>query len=442
MSKGEAAVLTSYLLFAILFSLLIPIFEAPDEQGHFENGLFISENSILPVQNTVSQNFAHHPPLYYLLISFPLKFVDTSNKADVPELRPDFVWPDLNQPSGYIHSENELFPYSGIVLGVHLARGVSIISGLLTLLFAKSLFNKLFEENHFVALTSLIIVALNPQFIFINSTITNDSLLVTITTATLWCIQRLISQPTSRWWWFMLGTFIGMAIMTKSTAIIFLVPIFGLWFFLAFQSSSKMEHVKLGFNFFIPVFMLTSWWFIRNYNLYGDLLGWEYYVLAWSDALRTAPLNWAEGLLILSLQLRSFWGVFGWMNIYMPNGYYFFILLFYLHSAIFTFFAFFRKPNIHFSQHSKYLIWTLFAYVVSLECFIFYQNTIHNLTLAQGRFLMPVVTAISIWLTFGIFSAIAEKYYMTATIATYSFLFVSVVYSMFFEILPAYTSGF
>src|SRR6185312_12740278 len=70
----------------------------------------------------------------------------------------------------------------------------------------------------------------------------------------------------------------------------------------------------------IPAVILSGWWFVRNWALYGDPLGLATFVqvaggrpqaLTLAGLLAEAPSIWA-----------GFWGVFGIFDILLPPVYY------------------------------------------------------------------------------------------------------------------------
>jgi hypothetical protein len=66
----------------------------------------------------------------------------------------------------------------------------------------------------------------------------------------------------------------------------------------------------------------SFWWFLRNQALYGDPLGLGMFNRVFQVLVRTEPLPAAEYPAFFRTQFRSFWGIFGWMNIYAPEWYY------------------------------------------------------------------------------------------------------------------------
>jgi len=72
---------------------------------------------------------------------------------------------------------------------------------------------------------------------------------------------------------------------------------------------------------FLPSFFISSWWYIRNIILYGDLLGWSAFIAVLGK--RAAPASllqlWGERISLAN----SFWGLFGGVNVPMSDWIYF-----------------------------------------------------------------------------------------------------------------------
>ena len=78
--KILAVILVLALLFRIIFALIVPVFEKPDERVHFEYIEFLIDNKKLPVQQEGEYSEFFQPPLYYFLASFILVFTEMVSK--------------------------------------------------------------------------------------------------------------------------------------------------------------------------------------------------------------------------------------------------------------------------------------------------------------------------------------------------------------------------
>ncbi|MCW1969637.1 MAG: hypothetical protein KIH69_016115 [Anaerolineae bacterium] len=170
-----ALILISHLGLSLVYSVTIPIFEAYDESGHFAYAKYIATNKKLPpmrsfgqpsVFNAVSDQSAQ-PPTYYLFAAIPLLFLDVS--ADLqPQITaggPTKVVPD---------PQSDAFPYQNTALAIRVVRLLSIALGTLAVFLTYLTVKTLYPANPKIALMATAIHAWWPQFISMNSTITND----------------------------------------------------------------------------------------------------------------------------------------------------------------------------------------------------------------------------------------------------------------------------
>jgi len=73
----------------------------------------------------------------------------------------------------------------------------------------------------------------------------------------------------------------------------------------------------------LPCLLIAGWWYWRNYALYNDWLGTSQLVAI--NGLRTESVTWSSLWGELRGLRYSFWGLFGWFNILLPNWVYIFI---------------------------------------------------------------------------------------------------------------------
>ena len=96
-----------------------------------------------------------------------------------------------------VHSPAEAWPWQGMALAVHLLRFYSMLLGLGTVYFTYRLAQLLFPQNAGLVIAVAAFVAFNPQFIFILSAISNDNLIIFLSTVTLWLLAGLLTTPAS-----------------------------------------------------------------------------------------------------------------------------------------------------------------------------------------------------------------------------------------------------
>lgn len=346
-------VLTLYLLVTLAYGVVNPLFEAPDEHMHFFTIQRIVDSGQLP-QVASGENYdewmrqeAAQPPFYYLLgtaLSAPFR----------PESPIETLWPNkftamgnassLNNINRFIHSTEESFPWRGYVLVTHLLRGFSTLIGLGTLLFIYGSGRLLWPGDPYRALFATAIVAFLPQFNFLHSSVTNDTLVIFLVSAGLWQIIRLWLDHVTRGRLLLLGVTVGLAALSKNAGIVLLLYAVGVLLLLALRGEpdqavdrsfssagpdTPQSHGLTGLQLvggiilylIIPAASLVGWLWVRNWNLYGDFTATNQFIrLAGGDREYTIlqVIGESDGLWL------SLFAVFGWFNLRPPDWVYWF----------------------------------------------------------------------------------------------------------------------
>ena len=203
-NRGLLILLAAFACLATVYSVVTPLFEAPDELFHYPFVKHLADGHGLPVQDPANpgpwEQEGSQPPLYYALAAAVSRWVPSDDlwellprnpHADIGLVRPDG---NINQ---VIHSPREGFPYRGAALAIHLVRLFSVGLGVVTVLFAYLLGVELAPHRPALALAGAAVVAFTPMFLFITGTVNNDNLLVALSTASVWLILRLVRRETS-----------------------------------------------------------------------------------------------------------------------------------------------------------------------------------------------------------------------------------------------------
>jgi 4-amino-4-deoxy-L-arabinose transferase-like glycosyltransferase len=216
----RAAIVGLFIALALSYTLTIPLGEAYDEWAHFAYIRYVVNHHELPASGQrlvpeVAWDATHHPPLYYLFGALATSGIEMSDNL---RPRPNPHLPDGYTLNAYIQGPESQWPWSGSVLGMRIARGVSMLMGALTVLLTYHIGRRLAPDRPEIALASMAIVALMPQFLFTSSIITNDIAIALLTTLAVFLSIRFIQAP-SFWgvFWLMLTTLA--ALLTKANGV-------------------------------------------------------------------------------------------------------------------------------------------------------------------------------------------------------------------------------
>ncbi len=355
-----ALIIGLYLLISGGYSLINPVFEAPDEHFHFFTTSHIKTTGKLPVVDLNNEAALAlmgpepaQPPLYYLLTAALTASIDYDDAPEQIWLN-SFAWigsaDAVANINNAIQTEETALPYTNYGLAAHLMRVLSLILGAGTLWAIYENGRLLFSSPHpkrgsRPALLAVAMVAFLPQFNFINAAVTNDALITFLAAVALWQLMRLWLGDVTTGRLLLLGITVGFAALAKNAGFLLFLYGMGLLTLKALRDSppppqsspqggaeasplSLWERVRVRdirpllrhlILFALPVLLIAGWLWARNYQLYGDFTAANQFVaVAGGDREYTIPQVLAEwrGLWL------SLFAVFGWFNLLAPTWVY------------------------------------------------------------------------------------------------------------------------
>ena len=325
---GLATVVAGYVLLALWFSLVIPPFETPDELYHYAFVRHLAQGNALPVQSATAtgpwQQEGSQAPLYYWLAG---RLTAGINQDDFDALARTNPRANIGDPL-YPGNKNRMLysaldrPLSGSNLALHVARWLSVVLGALTVwAVGRTAILALGPRR---GLLPPLLLALIPQFIFISASCSNDNLVIALASVTVFYLARLLVVSEQRairlWEWAGLGGLLGLAALSKLQGLGLFIPAAAVGLVIMVRRRQWWLPAQAILPVAVPPLLIAGWWYWRNYSLYGDWTGLEHLVSI--NGLRTEPLDW-EGWWLEFRGLRySFWGLFGWFNILLPQWVY------------------------------------------------------------------------------------------------------------------------
>jgi 4-amino-4-deoxy-L-arabinose transferase-like glycosyltransferase len=322
------ALLAAFALIAGAYSVAVPIFEASDEFWHYPFVWHLANGRSLPVQDPANpgpwKQEASQPPLYYYLGAALTSWVDTGDldlvRRPNPHVDNGLITADGNINLVVHNAAAEAWPWHGTALAVHLVRFLSVLMSVGSLYLTYRIGLEIFPERRWLALAGAAAVAFTPMFAFISGAVNNDNLAVLLSALGLWLILRIVraadeGRPTLRLA-LALGVTLGLGALTKESTL----GLFALAGLATFYAAWRRRRWRV---FFIegPLVVglataIAEWWYWRNWRLYGDVLGLNAFIAVLGQRARPASLAqlWSEreGF------MRSFWGLFGGVNVPMP----------------------------------------------------------------------------------------------------------------------------
>jgi 4-amino-4-deoxy-L-arabinose transferase-like glycosyltransferase len=281
-------------------SLAVPDVGAPDERQHANYIAHLREGKGFPVLVPGSPDLgetyqSHQPPLYYLLAAGWSRLVG----ADPTDPEAGFRLRLLNILVG-----------AGTVVGVFMACLWGLGPG----------------RGEAVGLAASAVAALMPMVLALNAAVGNDPLLYLLCT---WTVAICLGAVRTGWTAkgpVLAGVLAGLAMLTKTSALALLPTIaLALWLSPAPERGAGMHpKVRALLLAFVPFLVLAAPWWMRNNALYGDPLAMRAFNAAFVGSPQAAAFvaafgpwgYWVE--MVGWWTLRSFFGAFGYMDIFLP----------------------------------------------------------------------------------------------------------------------------
>lgn len=403
--------LALYLLLASLFSIVTPPFEAPDEIWHFAFVQHLVTQRTLPVTepktHALWRQQGTQAPAYYAAAALLTVLIDQS---DFPELfaranphravgRPDTA---INRNYLIHHQQTERFPWSRSILALHVARLFSVFLGAVTVYAVYRTLHLLLPPQN--ALLGTAFAAFLPQFAFISASVSNDNAVNAAAAFVLWQLTEMMVEGgrPQRSLLLKLGAALGLALLSKLSGLglVGVSTIAILW--LAWRNRNLRPIFDATLWTAVPAILLAGWWYLRNWRLYGDPLAWEMWEA--NILLRVIPAGPSQILSELGGLERSFWGLFGWLNLPYPAWVYLGLrvaaavvalgLLFHIARETRTGDA---RPATRFSPRVPHAFLILWLLVLTISWLRFMRVA----PAAQGRYFFAALPALALLWTYG-----------------------------------------
>lgn len=436
-----AVILALFVVLALCFNLIVPVFNAPDETHHFEYIRHLARHAELPDQTSearATSNEGFNPPLYYAICAVILSLVSPDGASDLvvpdssdvrrfrqrpypaaaqpffPALNPRYLkWGRGRQQNMFLRVDEDHFPFSGSIRAVHLLRAIGIPLGMLTILFVYKAALSLFPDDGELALLAAAICAFNPQFVFVNSYLNNDALVTLFSTLCFWLVVRLVlSRRSDVVGLVVLGTCLGLGLLSKLN-IAFWVPIALLAVCLGvrLRGEPAVRMLRDGALFISAVVVICGWYFVRNISLYGldDPLGWQLRAIQNPELVMDPERRaWFLTQVFPGRIFTSFWGQFDWLTIRLPAWAYASYGAISLMGLVgIGAWARELRARPKFAEGRICLALCLAAIALALGNMITLNFTFLS---AQGRLIFPVIAPLCIFIAIGLRSALARHW--------------------------------
>jgi hypothetical protein len=330
-----ALLVAAYLVLAVLYSAVLPLFESPDEVWHYAYIRWLAAGKGLAAPEDVDMapwaQEGSQPPLYYLLGAAVTAFIPTDNADAVIRYNIHTAVGNadaLGNKNFMLHGRADAWPWQGVTLAAHLTRLLSVLLGATTVAFTYWIACLVFPGWPAAAMLATALVAFSPQFLFISASTNNDNLVTTTATVGLYlCVRLVAGHARPRWWlWVMLGVVVGLAALSKLSGLLLVALAAITAVGTAWRAHTWRVLWQAALLISGAALMVAGWWYLRNWLLFGDPLLLS--VMFAGVPPQAAAASMAELLALAPGIWRSMWAVFGWFNVLAaPWVYWLFTLL-------------------------------------------------------------------------------------------------------------------
>jgi hypothetical protein len=415
-----------YFLLAVGYSLLMPIWEAPDEGAHFHLAWYLARKDQYA---TEEKNYeAGQPRAYYYFGSVIIRALDKIN--------PDFS--DYTYPREFkynIRIPERRFDWNAenyrFLLGVYMLRWVNILFGALALWLNWKAFQVIAPGSPWLRITALALMALTPQYLHIMSSVNNDTFGTVAGALLFYLVIRVVKEPAN---WLALLTVV-LAIILPLTTKLTVLPV------------SAAVLLIIAVKWFYGV--RGKSWFIVSAVLLLIFAGLLYVFFPETIRMAESEITWRlfslrkkvvdlEYLITISRQiLQTYWGKVGWLAVGLPAW------------VVNSLTALgFVGAGIHIYRliklKTKEPQFTLWAAMLLIAFFTTLAVARNGLTTGatQGRLLFPAIGALSILMVSGWHDALPERYQRKLSWIVIILMFLLSITLWIFWIVPVYFQPF
>lgn len=441
--------LLTFFLKGIVISAILPIWHGPDEQAHFaqvqyfgefghpvENNvnvkdlsqeILLSENLLGTERDGFGKNKFTHNPNYRIEYTNTLTGKYEQILHTIPiSARKMFVKNEATRYPPLYYYFSAIFyrlSYSlDLFNRVFITRFGSIILGTLTVLLTYKIAEKIFSKKSIIPLTAATLVAFQPMFGFLSSSINSDNLMNFLFTGFLfWCVDILIAKKLSFKNLFLLVILMLAGFLTKPHFVIaFPILIILAVFLLPDIKSASRRHPKKTIFILLTVLVLSAIRFRSNIIDVYEGRGLAFSEISLKslrqpnfDISLATHTSWTLKHTVAEV-VPWYWGVFNWLGVTLPRAVNRVInRLLILASLGLVFWAFKNRRFKKWTQIQKSIVFLVLSSLIFFTVLLFWDWLFvrgHSFSFGlQGRYYFPTISAHMMLVLVGLLSLIPSK---------------------------------
>lgn len=296
-----------YFLLAIGYSLLMPIWEAPDEPAHYHLAWHFTYKNEYATQDLSYE--AHQPRLYYYFGSWVIRALNQVDPQLARYFRPkEFIF-NIRVRERRFDWNDENYHF---LWGLYILRWVNIVFGGIALWLNWKTFKLITPEKGTLCLSALALAALTPQYLHIMSSVNND-VLGTLAGAFLFYLTvRAAKEPSNLWSILSIILAILLPFITKLTVLPISAAVLATnaWKWIS-ERTQKRWLLYLGLLVLsgVGIFYLL---FPEAVQSAADEIKWRLF------SFRKNAFTETYIKFILTQIIETYWGKVGWLAVGLP----------------------------------------------------------------------------------------------------------------------------
>lgn len=381
-----------YFLLGVGYSLLMPIWEAPDEPAHYHLAWRITRKGEYATEELNYE--ANQPRTFYYLGSLVIRALDQFDTR-----LSDYVFP--HEYKFNIRLAERRFDWNDgnyrFLLGVYALRWMNLLFGALALWLNWKTFKWIAPDKPSLQLSALALAALTPQYLHIMSSVNNDALGTLAGALLFYLAIRAVNQP-------------GVPLDLLSILLAVILPL-----------TTKLTVLPIS----AAVLMILAWQWIFNlrqkrrlvvlmllpigagllYVLFPDLFSSAISEITWRlFSFRDNAWTWKYIKFISSQILSTYWGQVGWLAVGLPAWIIHPLTALGLIGIVLCGYKFIKSK----ASHPQFRPWLVTFAVAGFTVLAVARNGLTTRG-SQGRLLFPAIGALSLLMISGWHDVLPER---------------------------------
>ena len=415
-----------YFLLAFGYSLLMPVWEAPDEPAHYHVAWYLARAHRYP---TEKMNYeAKQPRTFYYLGAWVLRGLDELNTRYTEYYFPHEYRANIRVPIRRFDWNDKNYRF---MLGVHVLRWINIIFGGLALWLNWKAFQLIAIHKVELQLTALTLTALTPQYIHITSSVSNDTLGTLAGASLFYLSMQTLQDKTNRFMLLYIPLAVILPFVTKLTVLPVSLALIIVVLWKSFFKSVQLKWLVISVVF---VLVLAGVFYVLLPEMIRAAIGeinWRLF------SLRKNALTYNYLVFISRQIIQTYWGEVGWLAVGLPSWISVFLPISGFMGAMLSLRSLSRSRNT--DPTARY--WVAVWLIALLTILVVARNGLTT-GATQGRFLFPAIGALSLLMAHGWYDILPERYQHKLPVFMLLFMLTCNLLLWFTGIIPIYYQPF